>query len=134
MHIDHVAIWARDLEGVSRFYETYFGGRCERAFVDESISFASRVLIFDEGAKMELMSMPTIPVTLDSPETQATGLIHLAFTARSRSHVDDLTARIGNDGFRIVDVPWETPDGFYESCVLDPEGNRVEISHKLATG
>jgi len=32
------------------------------------------------------------------------------------------------DGYRVVDEPRRTGDGYYESVVLDPDGNRVEIA------
>ena len=31
-------------------------------------------------------------------------------------------------GHPVLDGPRRTGDGFYESVVLDPDGNRVEIS------
>jgi lactoylglutathione lyase len=32
------------------------------------------------------------------------------------------------DGYRVVGEPRTTGDGYYESVVLDPEGNRLEIT------
>ena len=42
--------------------------------------------------------------------------------------VDDLTQRLRQNGFDVVDGPRRTGDGYYESVVLDPDGNRVEIT------
>jgi lactoylglutathione lyase len=42
--------------------------------------------------------------------------------------VDSLTARLRQDGYRVVGEPRRTGDGYYESVVLDPDGNRVEIT------
>ena len=39
-----------------------------------------------------------------------------------------LTSRLGEDGFAVVDGPRRTGDGYYESVVLDPDGNRIEIT------
>jgi lactoylglutathione lyase len=39
-----------------------------------------------------------------------------------------LTERIRNDGFRVVEGARRTGDGYCESVVLDPDGNRVEIT------
>jgi lactoylglutathione lyase len=36
--------------------------------------------------------------------------------------------RLRDDGFAILDGPRSTGDGYYESVVLDPDGNRVEIT------
>ena len=42
--------------------------------------------------------------------------------------VDELTQRLVNDGYERLDGPRRTGDGYYESVVLDPEGNRIEIT------
>ena len=70
--------------------------------------------------------MPTIPKPRG--EGQASGYAHLAFSIGSEAAVDALTARLREDGHRIVSAPRRTGDGYYESCVLDPDGNRVEIT------
>lgn len=46
----------------------------------------------------------------------------------SRPAVDALTARLAQDGYPVVSPPRVTGDGYYESCVLDSEGTRVEIT------
>ena len=46
----------------------------------------------------------------------------------SAEAVDRLTECLVADGFRCVSGPRTTGDGYYESCVLDAEGNRVEIT------
>ena len=42
--------------------------------------------------------------------------------------MDALTARLAQDGYPVVSPPRVTGDGYYESCVLDSEGTRVEIT------
>ena len=74
------------------------------------------------------MQMSSIPDSLNDPEAQFTGLIHLAISVGSQDQVDSLTARLRDDGHRILDGPRRTGDGYYESLVLDPDGNRVEIT------
>lgn len=39
-----------------------------------------------------------------------------------------LTARLKADGYAVVSAPRTTGDGYYESCVLDAEGNQIEIT------
>jgi lactoylglutathione lyase len=56
------------------------------------------------------------------------GLTHLALSVGSESHVDELTQRLKNDGYPVLDGPRRTGDGYYESVVLDPDGNRLEIA------
>ena len=52
-------------------------------------------------------------------------LTALAITAR---RVDELTLRLENDGYPVLDGSRRTGDGYYESVALDPEGNRIEIT------
>jgi len=80
------------------------------------------------GARLELMHMPTIPPSLNGADAQFTGYIHLAFSVGSEAQVDELTALLQQDGYPVVSEPRRTGDGYYESCVLDPDGNRVEIT------
>lgn len=56
------------------------------------------------------------------------GYAHLSFSVGSKEKVDRLTQQMSADGIQIVGEPRTTGDGYYESVVLDPEGNRVEIT------
>ena len=47
---------------------------------------------------------------------------------RQLLQVDALTGRLQSDGYRVTGLPRWTGDGFYESVILDPDGNRVEIT------
>jgi lactoylglutathione lyase len=35
---------------------------------------------------------------------------------------------MSDDGIQVIGEPRTTGDGYYESVVLDPEGNRVEVT------
>jgi lactoylglutathione lyase len=128
MRIEHVAIWTHDLERLRHFYETYFDGTANTKYVNPRKQFESYFLTFGDGARLELMQRPDVPSTKNDVDQQFTGYIHLAFSAGSREAVDALTARLGRDGHRILDGPRTTGDGYYESVVLDPDGNRIEIT------
>lgn len=56
------------------------------------------------------------------------GLTHLAIAVGAEETVDALTERLRAAGHRVVDGPRRTGDGYYESVVLDPDGNRIEIT------
>jgi len=45
----------------------------------------------------------------------------------SRKKVDELTRRLKEDGFKVIGEPRITGDNLYESIILDPDGNRVEL-------
>ena len=61
-------------------------------------------------------------------DTQHMGFTHLSFSVGSKEEVDRLTQQMSSNGVPIVGQPRTTGDGYYESVVLDPEGNRVEIT------
>ena len=128
MRIEHVAIWTHDLERLRSFYEAYFAGRANAKYVNPRTQFESYFLTFADGTRLELMQKPTIPLSQNDIERQFTGYIHIAFSIGSREAVDALTERLRQDGYRILDGPRTTGDGYYESSVLDPDGNRVEIT------
>jgi lactoylglutathione lyase len=56
------------------------------------------------------------------------GLTHLAIAVGSELLVDELTQRIKDDGYQVLDGPRRTGDGYYESVIVDPDGNRIEIT------
>lgn len=128
MHIEHVALWARDLEAMRLFYERYFGARAGPRYENPDKQFQSYFLSFASGPRLEIMQRPNVPPDLCDPLLQRRGLIHLAFVVGGEADVDALSRRLAADGFRLVDGPRCTGDGYYESVVLDPEGNRVELT------
>jgi lactoylglutathione lyase len=46
----------------------------------------------------------------------------------SKEKVDELTARLKNDGYEVLSGPRTTGDGYYESCILGIENNQIEIT------
>ncbi len=128
MRIEHVALWCWDLEIVRAFYETHFAARSNEKYVNEATEFESYFLSFDSGARLELMRLPSIPQTTNDPYEQFTGLVHLAISVGSENRVDELTDELKKAGHSVLDGPRRTGDGYYESVVLDPENNRIEIT------
>jgi len=127
MTIDHVAVWVNDLEKMKDFYIKYFGCKTNEKYCNPKNRFESYFLAFKSGARLELMLKPEIPDNLNNVEAQYRGIIHIAIRTGSDGAVDELTRRIKSDGFTVVSEPRMTGDGFYESCILDPENNRIEI-------
>ena len=126
MIIEHVALWIRDLERARQWWEKYFDVLSGDEYVNAA-GFHSYFLTFpDGGARLELMyDGSQLPNTEDRPHD---GYGHVAVSVGSEEAVDALTARLVADGFRCVSGPRTTGDGYDESCVLDAEGNRVEIT------
>ena len=128
MQIEHVAISTKNLEMLKDFYQTYFQASTGKKYSNPSSGFESYFLSFASGARLELMTIPSIPDSLHDPETQFTDLIHLVISVGSKAGVDSLAAQMRQAGYPILDGPRQTGDGYYESIVLDPDGNRVEIT------
>jgi len=128
MRIEHVAIWTRNLEQLKEFYETHFGANANTKYTNPHTGFESYFLSFATGARLELMRLPAIAAWADGPGSQPAGYAHLAFSAGSKEQVQRLTAKLLADGYTVASAPRTTGDGYFESVVLDPDGNRVEIT------
>ena len=125
MKIEHVAVYTRNLDALRDFYRTYFGASSNDRYQSKS-GMQSYFLTFDDGARLELMWLPSLQN--DAAGAGFTGFAHLAFSVGSREAVDSLTERIVRDGHRLISAPRTTGDGYYESCIADPDGNAVEIT------
>jgi len=128
MRIEHVALWTSDLERCKQFYTAYFGAVAGADYVNAAKGFTSCFLSFTDGARIEAMRTTMLSPAALEPGAQRMGLTHLAISAGSAQRVDELTKRLRSDGFSILDGPRRTGDGYYESVVLDPDGNRIEIT------
>ena len=126
MHIEHIAIWTHQLEALKIFYENYFAARANQKYTNPKTHFESYFLTFAVGPRLELMQRPDIEDT--QSDGQKIGYTHLAFSVRSKKEVDRLTQQLEADGYQVVGQPRITGDGYYESVILDPDGNRVEIT------
>jgi len=129
MKLDHVAIWTVDLELMRAFYEKYFEARSNAKYENARKKFTSYFLAFPGGGRLELMHRPDIAGSPDSPGSrELIGYAHLGVELGSPAAVDALTQRLQGDGFPVLDGPRRTGDGYYESMVADPEGNRIVIA------
>ena len=128
MHIEHIAIWCTNLERMKDFYLKYFNAVSNSGYHNPAKNFSSYFLSFEKGPRLELMQMPHIPENTNDIIIQYKGLIHFAVSMESKQEVDRLTEQLRNDGFAIIGEPRTTGDGYYESVVLDPENNRIEIT------
>ena len=125
MQIGHIAIWVHNLEAMKLFYTRYFAGVSSSRYVNTSKQFESYFISFGGGASLELMHKPTYSNT--KPAGDHPGIAHIAFTLGSVQAVLDLTETLRSDGYTVAGEPRTTGDGFFESVVLDVEGNRIEL-------
>ena len=124
-NINHVAIYTMDLERSKAFYQKYFDAESNEKYEDDN-GFSSYFLTFSHGAKVEIMSH----TELEHREAieKVTGISHIAFSVGTKENVIALTERIVGDGYTLLSPPRNTGDGFFESCIADPDDNRVEIT------
>ena len=126
MKIEHLAIWTNQLEVLRSFYTSFFGAQSNEKYYNPGKQFSSYFLSFDNGCRLELMEMPGI--SNETGTIQRTGLAHFAIAAAKKEEVDALTEQIRQNGYVVAGEPRWTGDGYYESIVLDPDGNRIEIT------
>lgn len=126
MKIEHVALYVQDLEAARDFFIKYFGASANDGYHNPRTDFRSYFLTFDDGARLELMTKPYLTDSGDF--LNRFGYAHIAISVGSREAVDDLTARLKVDGYAVISGPRTTGDGYYESVILDLEGNQIEIT------
>ncbi len=122
--IDHIAIWVEDLEKMREFYCKYFDGVSNQKYENKIKGFESYFISFDGATRIELMKRKDIEERIYK---EILGLAHLAFKVGSKEKVNELTEIFRKDGYKIIGEPRTTGDGYYESVILDPEGNRIEL-------
>jgi lactoylglutathione lyase len=128
MQIEHLALWVHDLEIMKAFYLTYFDTTAGQKYANETTQLAAYFIYFGEGkTRLELMTRPDIQAVAGN-RGFSMGLAHFAISVGGKERVNALTERFRKDNYPIFKEPRTTGDGYYESVILDPEGNYIEIS------
>ncbi len=128
MRLHHIAIWTFRLEELREFYVRFFGGRSNEKYTNPKKGFESYFITLDDGVALELMSRTDVQ---DTPiEENRRGLTHLAFSFPSREEVLRFTELMRGEGYTIAGEPRTSGDGYFESVVLDPDGNRIECVYR----
>jgi lactoylglutathione lyase len=122
------ALWTNHLERLKDFYVLYFQAKVGNHYHNPTKRFESYFLSFSSGARIELMYQPGIQIIRNVPGEKTIGYTHLSFATESEKGVNELTHRLQRDGYQVLDDPRHTGDGYYESVVLDPDGNRIELT------
>jgi len=128
MLIEHLALWVKDLEEMRAFYLKYFETTAGEKYLNATTNFTAYFIYFGvDKTRLELMTRPGIEPN-DAGRGFTMGVAHFAISVGGKDRVNALTERLRNDNYTIFSEPRTTGDGYYESVVLDPEGNYVEIS------
>jgi len=125
MKLNHIALHVNDLEKMKSFYEKYFDAKSNKMYHNQNTGLKTYFLEFSNGCRIEIMTKPNLNVI--TKELNNSGYIHVAFSVGSKEKVDELTNKLEIDGYKIISKPRKTGDGYYESCILDPESNQIEI-------
>ena len=131
MKLEHLAIWTNKLEELKEYYVKYFLAIPNKKYRNPMKNFESYFLSFGSGARLEIMSKPGIPANLNDTETnQHLGIIHFAIELDSVDAVNAKAEELKAAGYKILEGPRRTGDGYYEFATLDPDKNRLEVTAK----
>ncbi len=125
MNIHHTAIWVNNLELMRQFYLKYFSCSCNAKYENPDTGLSTYFIHFSGEGSLELMHKPDVG---DSQINVLLGYAHIAIDIGSSELVDQLTEQLEQDGYQVIGKPRTTGDGYYESVVSDPEGNRIELT------
>ncbi len=126
MKIDHIALYVKELETTRKFFQDYFQARSNEGYYNPKSGLRTYFLTFDDGTRLEIMTRTDLE---DSEKSEfRTGYIHLAFSLESPEAVDSKTQQLADNGFVVLNGPRTTGDGYYESSVLGPENNVLELT------
>ena len=127
MRIDHVALFCRNLEEMRQFFLDYFEAASNELYHNPRTGLRTYILSFIEGStRLELMERPNVADV--DPSVAAIGYIHISIAVGSKKDVDAKTIELHNAGYQVMSGPHTTGDGYYESCILGPEGIQIEIT------
>lgn len=124
--IEHIALYVMDLERMKDFFVKYFNATANEMYHNKTTDFKSYFLSFPDSSRLEIMTRPEV-VSLDKNPFSC-GYIHMAMSVGSKENVDSLTEKLIGDNYQLVSGPRTTGDGCYESCILGPENNLIEIT------
>jgi len=127
MKIEHLALWTEDLERLRAFYLEHFNCSSGPKYTNPSTGFSSYfVSLPGGGARMEVMTNPNlIP---NNPGATSSGYAHFALSLGSEKRVRSMTEALRKKGVLVRSEPRRTGDGYYESVIADPDGNRIELT------
>ena len=110
-----------------QFFLDHFEAQSNDLYHNPQTGLKTYILSFqDGGARLEIMSRPD---TIDiDPSQRNIGFIHLSFSVGSKVAVEAKTEELQSAGYSVTSGPRTTGDGYYESCVLGPEGIQLEIT------
>ena len=125
--IDHIALYCLDLETMKTFFIKHFGCQSNDMYHNPRTGLRTYILTFPEGGtRLEIMSHPMVNEI--SAGLYKAGYIHLSIAVGSREGVVEKTGELTAAGYECFSGPRVTGDGYFESCIVGPEGIILEIT------
>ena len=110
-----------------QFFIRHFEAQSNEQYINPRKGLHTYILTYPNGdARLELMSRPD--TIASDPSKPNIGFIHVSFAVGSKEAVDAKTEELRNAGFTVTSGPRTTGDGYYESCILGPEGLQIEVT------
>jgi catechol 2,3-dioxygenase-like lactoylglutathione lyase family enzyme len=124
----HLALNARDLDGMKRFYVELLG------FAVEWEPDADNVYLSSGVDNLALHRIPAVPESsprdIRTPgDTRRSALDHLGLIVRSAEDVDRWATFLENRGITLDAQPRTHRDGARSCYFRDPDGNAIQIIH-----
>ena len=127
MKIDHIALFCKDTRRMRQFFMNFFAATSNELYHNPKTGLRTYILSFPYGsARLELMQKPDV-ISID-PSQANIGFIHLSISVGSKDIVDSKTEELRDAGYSVTSGPRTTGDGYYESCIIGPEGIQIEIT------
>ena len=123
MRISHIGIEANDIERLRYWYMRYFAMSSSELYSDPARGAQCYFLRSSDPSASSLEILHHSDKQSAQPTTA-----HLAVSTGSRQGVDFLIELLRTDGNTVAREPFVAVNGCYMGVVLDPEGNRVEIT------
>ena len=119
-------MYVNDLEKMKDFFVKYFKATVTDKYENFQTGYTYCYLKFDEGSRLSLVSGSNI---VDRPKQEnLSGLNRFAIAVSGKEEVQAITDQLAKDGYQIVNGFRMNGYGEYESRILDPEGNEIEIT------
>lgn len=125
--IDHVALYCLDLEEMKDFFVRHFGCQSNEIYHNPKTGLKTYILSFSGGdSRLEIMSHPKVCET--NHDLYRGGYVHLSVSVGNKENVVTKTRELTDDGYECISGPRMTGDGYFESCIIGPEGFLIEIT------